>query len=190
MRTSLRSSSWSMQWICSGRAALKYVECMLFSAGSETTATTLGWAVCFMILHPDCQTRVQVPLSSSPRLCNVQRQEEIDAVLGDRGLGLADRALLPLTQVLCSVHCFTETLFCAGDYNGGAAAGQHRPPGRAAQNPPPRHRAGPQPAGRLPRLLHAAPHHAGPGLLAATGTVLASTLPWFFFRTFTAIKLP
>ena len=76
---------------------------MLFSAGSETTATTLGWAVCFMILHPDCQNRVQVPLSSSPLLCSVPHQEEIDGVLGDRGPGLADRALLPLTQVLCSL---------------------------------------------------------------------------------------
>ena len=27
----------------------------LFGAGSETTATTLAWAVCYMILHPHIQ---------------------------------------------------------------------------------------------------------------------------------------
>ena len=32
----------------------------LFSAGSETTATTLSWAVCFMILYPQVQAKVQV----------------------------------------------------------------------------------------------------------------------------------
>ena len=48
----------------------------LFSAGSETTATTLAWAVCFMIIHPDVQRRVQ---------------QEIDEVLGDRTPTLDDR---------------------------------------------------------------------------------------------------
>ena len=55
----------------------------LFSAGSETTATTLSWAVCFMIIHPDIQKKVQM---------------EIDEVLGDRTPTLDDRGRL----------CFTE----------------------------------------------------------------------------------
>ena len=41
----------------------------MFTAGSETTSTTLAWAVCYMITHPEVQARVQA---------------EIDAVLGDR----------------------------------------------------------------------------------------------------------
>ena len=32
----------------------------LFSAGSETTATTLAWAVCFMIIHPDIQVSMAI----------------------------------------------------------------------------------------------------------------------------------
>ena len=51
----------------------------LFSAGSETTATTLAWAVCFMIIHPDVQKKVQ---------------QEIDQVLGDRTPTLDDRGRL------------------------------------------------------------------------------------------------
>ena len=49
----------------------------LFSAGSETTATTLAWAVNYMVLHPEVQEKVQ---------------QEIDAVLGDSAPGLEDRA--------------------------------------------------------------------------------------------------
>ena len=48
----------------------------LFSAGSETTATTLAWAVNFMLLHPEVQAKVQ---------------EEVDSALGDRAPSLADR---------------------------------------------------------------------------------------------------
>ncbi len=49
----------------------------LFAAGSETTATTLAWAVLFMILHPDSQRKVQ---------------QEIDQVIGhDREPSLDDR---------------------------------------------------------------------------------------------------
>ena len=55
----------------------------LFSAGSETTATTLAWAVCFMITHPEIQVRVQA---------------EIDEVLGDRPPSLEDRGELSLTE--------------------------------------------------------------------------------------------
>ena len=55
----------------------------LFSAGSETTATTLAWAVCFMIAHPGTQARVQA---------------EIDEVLGDRPPSLEDRGRLSFTE--------------------------------------------------------------------------------------------
>jgi len=55
----------------------------LFSAGSETTATTLAWAVCFMIIHPDVQKKVQ---------------QEIDQVLGDRTPTLDDRGRLCYTE--------------------------------------------------------------------------------------------
>jgi cytochrome P450 family 2 subfamily J len=54
------------------------VTCMdLFAAGSETTSTTLAWAVLFMILNPDVQDKVQ---------------REIDQVIGqDREPSLDDR---------------------------------------------------------------------------------------------------
>ena len=48
----------------------------LFSAGSETTATTLSWAVLFMILYPEAQEKVQ---------------KEIDEVLNGREPTLEDR---------------------------------------------------------------------------------------------------
>ncbi|XP_023347441.1 methyl farnesoate epoxidase, partial [Eurytemora carolleeae] len=55
----------------------------LFSAGSETTATTLAWAVAFMILHPEVQKEVQ---------------EELDREIGDRKPALEDIVRLPLTE--------------------------------------------------------------------------------------------
>ena len=55
----------------------------LFGAGSETTSTTLAWAVCYMILYPEVQRRVQ---------------EEIDQELGGRPPCLADRSSLPYTE--------------------------------------------------------------------------------------------
>ena len=55
----------------------------MFTAGSETTSTTLAWAVCYMITQPGVQTRVQ---------------EEIDRVLGDRAPALEDRAQLSYTE--------------------------------------------------------------------------------------------
>jgi len=55
----------------------------LFSAGSETTATTLAWAVCYMITNPEVQTKVQ---------------QEIDEVLGDRPPSLDDRGQLSFTE--------------------------------------------------------------------------------------------
>ena len=49
----------------------------LFAAGSETTATTLAWAVLYMVLHPEAQVKVQ---------------DEIDQVVGrDREPSLDDR---------------------------------------------------------------------------------------------------
>ena len=55
----------------------------LFSAGSETTSTTLAWAVCYLVTQPGVQTRVQA---------------EIDRVLGDRAPTLEDRAQLSYTE--------------------------------------------------------------------------------------------
>jgi len=55
----------------------------LFSAGSETTATTLAWAVNYMITNPEVQTKVQ---------------QEIDDVLGDRPPSLDDRGRLVFTE--------------------------------------------------------------------------------------------
>jgi hypothetical protein len=38
----------------------------LFAAGSETTATTLSWAVLFMILHPEAQQKVHEEIDLVP----------------------------------------------------------------------------------------------------------------------------
>ena len=67
----------------------------LFSAGSETTATTLAWAVCFMILYPDVQKKVQ---------------KEIDAILGDRAPTLDDRGrflMIDLYLQIDEMHLIT-----------------------------------------------------------------------------------
>ena len=50
----------------------------LFGAGSETTATTLSWALLYMILYPDVQQKVH---------------DEIDKVLEGRDPCLEDRVL-------------------------------------------------------------------------------------------------
>ena len=55
----------------------------LFSAGSETTSTTLAWAVCYLVTQPGVQTRVQA---------------EIDRVLGQRPPSLEDRPRLSYTE--------------------------------------------------------------------------------------------
>ena len=47
-----------------------------FSVGSETTATTLSWAVLYMILYPQVQEKIH---------------EEIDEVLDDNEPSLEDR---------------------------------------------------------------------------------------------------
>ena len=54
----------------------------MFTAGSETTSTTLAWAVNYMITHPEIQARVQA---------------EIDSVLGDRPPSLEDKEALNFT---------------------------------------------------------------------------------------------
>ncbi|XP_030577735.1 cytochrome P450 2J2-like [Archocentrus centrarchus] len=58
----------------------------LFLAGTETTATTLMWALTFLIRHPDVQEKVQA---------------EIDSVIGQtRQPSMADRPNLPYTDAV------------------------------------------------------------------------------------------
>ncbi|XP_025896494.1 cytochrome P450 2J2-like [Nothoprocta perdicaria] len=58
----------------------------LFVAGTETTSTTLRWALLYMAAYPDIQARVQA---------------EIDAVVGQtRQPGLDDRTSLPYTNAV------------------------------------------------------------------------------------------
>ncbi|NXG41960.1 CP2DE protein, partial [Psilopogon haemacephalus] len=65
---------------------LRLVTADLFTAGSETTSTTLRWAVLFMLLHPKIQSKVQ---------------DEIDKVIGrDRPPTMADQANMPYTNAV------------------------------------------------------------------------------------------
>ncbi|KAM9385851.1 uncharacterized protein KZ484_007430 [Pholidichthys leucotaenia] len=58
----------------------------LFSAGTETTATTMMWALVFLINHPDIQEKVQA---------------EIDEVIGPtRQPSMADRPNMPYTDAV------------------------------------------------------------------------------------------
>ncbi|KAM4022749.1 cytochrome P450 2D17-like [Anomaloglossus baeobatrachus] len=58
----------------------------LFSAGTETTSTTLRWAVLFMLLYPDVQSKVQ---------------EEIDRVIGrERKPTMGDVLQMPYTNAV------------------------------------------------------------------------------------------
>ncbi|NWU69213.1 CP2J6 protein, partial [Pterocles burchelli] len=58
----------------------------LFLAGTETTATTLRWALLYMVVYPDVQERVQ---------------KELDAVLGgSRVICYEDRKRLPYTNAV------------------------------------------------------------------------------------------
>ena len=56
----------------------------MFSAGYETTSTTLRWAIAYLVNHPECQTEIQ---------------NQLDEEVGrDRLPGLDDRPNLPLIQ--------------------------------------------------------------------------------------------
>ncbi|XP_029110494.1 cytochrome P450 2J2-like [Scleropages formosus] len=58
----------------------------LFTAGTETTSTTLNWALLYMIKYPEIQEKVQA---------------EIDQVLGSSRLAtMADRANMPYTDAV------------------------------------------------------------------------------------------
>ncbi|XP_006821776.1 cytochrome P450 2U1-like [Saccoglossus kowalevskii] len=58
----------------------------LFLAGTETTATTLRWAILYLVLHPDIQKKV--------------RDEIIDEVGQDRDVSMADKHKLPYTEAV------------------------------------------------------------------------------------------
>uniref|UniRef100_A0A8C3JH48 Cytochrome P450 2J2 n=1 Tax=Calidris pygmaea TaxID=425635 RepID=A0A8C3JH48_9CHAR len=58
----------------------------LFLAGTETTATTLRWALLYMVVYPDIQAKVQ---------------KELDAVLGcSHAICYEDRKKLPYTNAV------------------------------------------------------------------------------------------
>ncbi|KYO17440.1 cytochrome P450 2D6 isoform A [Alligator mississippiensis] len=65
---------------------LRLVAVDLFSAGTETSTTTLCWAVLYMLLHPEVQRKVH---------------EEIDKVIGrDRSPNMLDQANMPYTNAV------------------------------------------------------------------------------------------
>ncbi|NXA39499.1 CP2DH protein, partial [Eudromia elegans] len=65
---------------------LRLVTLDLFSAGSETTATTLRWAFLYLLLHPEVQKKVQA---------------EIDTVVGrERSPRMEDQANMPYTNAV------------------------------------------------------------------------------------------
>ncbi|RVE74022.1 hypothetical protein OJAV_G00036930 [Oryzias javanicus] len=67
-------------------ANLAYCSLDLFLAGTETTSTTLMWALVYLIKHPDVQVKVQ---------------QEIDRVIGQNRLpSMADRPNLPYTDAV------------------------------------------------------------------------------------------
>ena len=65
----------------------------LWSAGMETTATTMEWALLYMATHPDVQQKVA---------------HEIDTAIGDRRVTVADRLRMPYTAAT-----ITEVQRCA-----------------------------------------------------------------------------
>ncbi|NXJ79117.1 CP2DK protein, partial [Trogon melanurus] len=65
---------------------LRLVTADLFSAGSETTSTTLRWAFLYMLLHPEIQSKVQA---------------EIDKVIGrERPPTMQDQVNMPYTNAV------------------------------------------------------------------------------------------
>ncbi|XP_027519975.1 cytochrome P450 2D17 [Corapipo altera] len=65
---------------------LRLVAADLFGAGSETTTTTLRWALLYMLLHPEIQSKVQA---------------EIDKVIGrERPPTMNDQASMPYTNAV------------------------------------------------------------------------------------------
>ncbi|NXF85017.1 CP2DE protein, partial [Eubucco bourcierii] len=65
---------------------LRLVAADLFGAGTETTSTTLRWAVLYMLLHPEVQRKVQ---------------DDIDKVIGrDRPPTMADQLNMPYTNAV------------------------------------------------------------------------------------------
>ncbi|NWW74152.1 CP2DH protein, partial [Climacteris rufus] len=65
---------------------LRLVALDLFTAGSETTSTTLRWALLYMLLHPEIQKKVQA---------------EIDKVIGrERCVTMKDQASMPYTNAV------------------------------------------------------------------------------------------
>ena len=92
---------------------LKNVLFDLFLAGSETTSTTLTWAVLYMVRYPRVQARVQ---------------EELDAVVGqNRRPAIADRANLPYTEVtavVCPIYIIILSYY-SGCSNGGPEIRQY-----------------------------------------------------------------
>uniref|UniRef100_A0A8C3Q999 Uncharacterized protein n=1 Tax=Geospiza parvula TaxID=87175 RepID=A0A8C3Q999_GEOPR len=65
---------------------LRLVTLDLFTAGSETTSSSLQWALLYMLLHPEIQSKVQA---------------EIDKVIGrERPPSMMDQASLPYTNAV------------------------------------------------------------------------------------------
>ncbi|XP_066273784.1 cytochrome P450 2J4-like [Branchiostoma lanceolatum] len=65
---------------------LSYAISDLFVAGSETTSTTLTWALLYMVLYPEVQQKVQ---------------QEIDSVVGrDTVMSITHRSQLPYTEAV------------------------------------------------------------------------------------------
>ncbi|NXT45621.1 CP2DH protein, partial [Pluvianellus socialis] len=65
---------------------LRLVTADLFAAGSDTTSTTLRWALLYMLLHPEIQSKVQA---------------EIDTVIGrERSPTMNDQVSMPYTNAV------------------------------------------------------------------------------------------
>ena len=67
----------------------------LFTAGIETTSNLLGFALIYMILNPDVQTKVQ---------------EEIDSILHGNFPSLSDLGRWVLIEMLTYFGCYSSAL--------------------------------------------------------------------------------